>query len=162
MLLAEVLGGVPKGGRCLVLGARVPGIASQVGVIVDAEEVVVVDTSYEVLEREKSSANNIRITPVFTRVIERVVDLPSNSFDLVVAVDSLESALNKKGFMTEVRRLLKKGGRFVLITRVKRLLSKHGVSREEFEKLLLTAGFKVELKRNWWRKALAVMIKTVD
>jgi SAM-dependent methyltransferase len=154
------LEGLDGGGRCLILGVAYPSIVREAVERLHPAEVVVVETSHEALETEaKAVQGAVRVKPVFTRVIERVVELPSNSFDLVIAVNSLERAMQKRGFMTEVRRLLKEGGRAIIVTRLKTFFRRSGVGKGEFEKLLNTDGFRLvrrSLKRG---QAVAVLVK---
>jgi SAM-dependent methyltransferase len=154
------LEGLDGGGRCLILGVAYPSIVREAVERLNPAEVVVVETSHEALETEaKALQGAVRVKPVFTRVIERVVELPSNSFDLVIAVNSLERAMQKRGFMTEVRRLLKEGGRAIIVTRLKTFFRRSGVGKEELEKLLNTDGFRLvrrSLKRG---QAVAVLVK---
>jgi hypothetical protein len=67
--------------------------------------------------------------------------------------------MQKRGFMTEVRRLLKEGGRAIIVTRLKTFFRRSGVGKEELEKLLNTDGFRLvrrSLKRG---QAVAVLVK---
>ncbi len=161
-MFLEVLQTIPRGGRCLIIGAGEPNLTVKITKIVGAEEVVLVENNYEVLDRETSTAKDlVKITPIFTRVIERVVDLPSNSFDVVFTVNSVERALNKKALMTEARRLLKEGGRLVIYTELRNFFRRKGLKRGEFEQLLTTAGFRVEYRKIGWRHAVAVLTKSV-
>ncbi len=160
-MFPEVLQTIPRGGRCLIIGAGRPRLAMEITKIVGADEVVLVENNYDILDRETYMAKDIvKITPVFTRVIERVVDLPSDSFDIVFAVNTLEKALNKKAFMTEVRRLLKERGRLVIYTGLRNFFIRKGLKKDEFEQLLTTAGFRVEYKKIGWRHSVAVLIKS--
>jgi SAM-dependent methyltransferase len=155
------LEGLDGGGRCLILGVAYPYIVREAVERLHPAEVVVVETSHEALETEaKAVQGAVRVKPVFTRVIERVVELPSNSFDLVIAVNSLERAMQKRGFMTEVRRLLKEGGRVLIVTRLRTFFRRSGLKGGEFEKLISMDGFQMVHKRVSWGRATALLIKT--
>ncbi len=161
MLPWSLLEGLADGGRCIVLGVAYPSVVREVVERLHPAEVIVVETNIETLEREtKALKGDVRVRPVYTRVIERVVDLPSNSFDLVIAANSLERALQKRAFMTEVRRLLKEGGRILVVTRLRTFLRKSGLKGGEFEKLISMDGFQVVHKKVRWGRATAVLTKT--
>ncbi|MCS6769865.1 MAG: class I SAM-dependent methyltransferase, partial [Candidatus Caldarchaeum sp.] len=83
-----------------------------------------------------------------------------SSFDAVVSLHSLERAVNKRAFMTEARRLLKDGGKFLIAVKVKGFLRKQGLRKEELEKLLNTQGFKTEALAYGGGEAFAVLVKT--
>ncbi len=145
----------------MILGVAYPSIVREAVERLHPVEVVVVETSYETLETEARAVQGaVCVKPVFTRVIERVVELPSNSFDLVIAVNSLERAMQKRGFMTEVRRLLREGGRAIIVTRLKTFFKRSGVGKDEFEKLVNTDGFRLVRKGIKGREAVAVLVKT--
>jgi|GEM_PF-1415486 len=157
----SLLEGLVDGGRCLILGVAYPTMVREAVERLRPKEVVVVETSHEVLDYEtKAVQGDVAVKPVFTRVIERVVDLPSNSFDLVIAFNSLEKALQKRAFMTEVRRLLKENGRAVIATRLRTFLRRSGLGKKDFDNLLNTDGFRLEHKSVKRGQAVAVLTKS--
>jgi predicted methyltransferase len=68
--------------------------------------------------------------------------------------------MQKRGFMTEVRRLLKEGGRVLIVTRLRTFFRRSGLKGGEFEKLISMDGFQVVHKRVNWGRATALLIKT--
>jgi len=157
----SLLEGLADGGRCIVLGVAYPSVVREVVERLHPAEVIVVETNIETLEQEtKALKGDVRVRPVYTRVIERVVDLPSNSFDLVIAANSLERALQKRAFMTEVRRLLRDGGSAMIVTRLRTFYRRSGLRKEEFEKLLNIDGFRLAHKSVRSGKAVAVLTKS--
>ncbi|MEM2986206.1 MAG: methyltransferase domain-containing protein, partial [Candidatus Caldarchaeum sp.] len=122
-------------------------------------EAHVADDDSQSLQNLSTSSSTVKITPVYTRVIERLVELPSTSFDTVVAVYSLERALNKRAFMTEVRRLLKQGGKLIVLTHVRSFFRRRGLPKNELDKLLATQGFKLVERIEKSGDALCVLLK---
>ncbi|MEM4346305.1 MAG: hypothetical protein QXI02_05375, partial [Candidatus Caldarchaeum sp.] len=72
----------------------------------------------------------------------------------------LERALNKRAFMTEARRVLRMGGKLIIVERLRTIFRRRGLRRKDLEKLLETAGFKTEFRKLGGGVAVVYLIKT--
>ncbi|MEM0349067.1 MAG: methyltransferase domain-containing protein [Candidatus Caldarchaeum sp.] len=157
MTLVEALAKTGVGGKVLIIGGA--GMAADLVKWLGLSEAHVADDDSQALQKLATNSAGVKITPVYTRVIERLVELPSTSFDTVLALHSLEKALNKRAFMTEARRLLRQGGKLVVVTRVRSFLRRRGLQETELDKLLATQGFKLVEKIQKGGEALCVLLK---
>ncbi|MEM4641797.1 MAG: methyltransferase domain-containing protein [Candidatus Caldarchaeum sp.] len=157
MSAVEALAKIGVDGKVLIIGGA--GMAADLVKRLGLSEAHVADDDSQSLQNLSTSSSTVKITPVYTRVIERLVELPSTSFDTVVAVYSLERALNKRAFMTEVRRLLKQGGKLIVLTHVRSFLRRRGLPKNELDKLLATQGFKLVERIEKSGDALCVLLK---
>lgn len=155
MNAVEALAKIGVNGKVLIIGGA--GMAADLVKRLGLSEAHVADDDSQSLQNI-STNSTVKITPVYTRVIERLVELPSTSFDTVVAVYSLERALNKRAFMTEVRRLLKQGGKLIVLTHVRSFLRRRGLPKTELDKLLATQGFKLVERIEKSGDALCVLL----
>ncbi|MDJ0271318.1 MAG: class I SAM-dependent methyltransferase [Aigarchaeota archaeon] len=155
MNAVEALAKIGVNGKVLIIGGA--GMAADLVKRLGLSEAHVADDDSQSLQN-LSTNSTVKITPVYTRVIERLVELPSTSFDTVVAVYSLERALNKRAFMTEVRRLLKQGGKLIVLTHVRSFLRRRGLPKTELDKLLATQGFKLVERIEKSGDALCVLL----
>ncbi|MEM2023296.1 MAG: methyltransferase domain-containing protein [Candidatus Caldarchaeum sp.] len=158
MNVANLLAKTGLVGRVLFVGQaeQASSLAEKLGL----REVYVADTNHEALERKAKSDGGVKVLPVYTRVIERFVDLPSSSLDAVVSFYALEKALNKRAFMTEARRVLRAGGKLVIACKLKTFLRKKGLGKKDLKKLLEVDGFTVESKNLSWDEAFIVLVKS--
>ncbi|MEM0337910.1 MAG: methyltransferase domain-containing protein [Candidatus Caldarchaeum sp.] len=157
MSAVEALAKIGVDGKVLIIGGA--GMAAELVKRLGLSEAHVADDDSQSLQNLSTSSSTVKITPVYTRVIERLVELPSTSFDTVVAVYSLERALNKRAFMTEVRRLLKQGGKLIVLTHVRSFFRRRGLPKNELDKLLATQGFKLVERIEKSGDALCVLLK---
>ncbi|MEM4155063.1 MAG: hypothetical protein QXW52_09645, partial [Candidatus Caldarchaeum sp.] len=72
----------------------------------------------------------------------------------------LERALNKRAFMTEARRVLRMGGKLIIVERLRTIFRRRGVRKNDLEKLLETAGFKTEFRKLGGGEAAVHLIKS--
>ncbi|MEM0443632.1 MAG: methyltransferase domain-containing protein [Candidatus Caldarchaeum sp.] len=158
MNIAEFLGKTSVGGRVLFVGKpdNVLALAEKLGL----SEIYLADDDHEALAKAVESSSGVKITPVYTRVVERFVELPSSSFDAVVSLYVLERALNKRAFMTEARRVLRMGGKLIIVERLRTIFRRRGVRKNDLEKLLETAGFKTEFRKLGGGEAAVHLIKS--
>lgn len=106
-------------------------------------ELVAVDTDWAVLDSVSSQLGLPQLKTHYSRLVERIVHLPSNSFDHVYVVHRLEGVEQKKAMLTEVERLLKMGGKAQIMVRLKGLLGGGGMKEGELEKLLESPALKL-------------------
>ncbi|MCX8200920.1 MAG: class I SAM-dependent methyltransferase [Candidatus Caldarchaeum sp.] len=157
MKLAEMLEKTTFQGRVLFIGN--PLHAVEIAEKLSISELVVATDDQQSLEQAMTSHHALKITPIYTRVIERLVELPSQSFDTIIAIYALEKAVNKRAFMTEARRLLREKGKLFITEKIKSFLRGQGLKKEEFEKLLNTQGYATESLQYRGGEALAVLVK---
>ncbi|MEM1947673.1 MAG: methyltransferase domain-containing protein [Candidatus Caldarchaeum sp.] len=145
-------------GRVLFIGDAEAAVmtAEKLGL----SEVYVADDDWAKLEKVASAQKSVKVVPVYTRVIERLVELPSQSFDVIVSLNGLEKALNKPGFMTEALRLLKEGGTLVILTRLRTFFHKTGIKKDLLEKLLGTRGYRQQSVKKGGGRVFAVLVKS--
>ena len=126
------------------------------------------DLSLNRLKRFKEQAERLNIQQIEGDIAN--VDLPTESFDLIVCSEVIEHLPNYKEVLSEVWRLLKKGGYFIISVpnnqRLKIISCPHclkkfyeddhvnSFTKETLSKDLISAGFKVEYVQVLYSKIL--------
>jgi len=82
--------------------------------VVGAKEIWIADISESALQRAKEKGKGINIVRV--DLSNEKLPFPSESFDLVSAIDLMEHLINPDHFLSETHRILRKKGFFVLTT----------------------------------------------
>jgi 2-polyprenyl-3-methyl-5-hydroxy-6-metoxy-1,4-benzoquinol methylase len=158
-LLVEFVRGLGKVERALDLGAGDGRLSASL----DAAQVTAADVSAVALERAR------RRLPEATRVVElepdAVLPLEDSAFDLVLCAETIEHVRDVQLFLSEIRRVLRPGGRLALTTpanaplvRPPDPLSPHLrlFTRRSLERLLSELGFEVVSLRRRSGTLLAV------
>lgn len=120
-------------------------------------EVVAVDNDWAVLDGVSSGLGLPQVRTHYSRLVERIVHLPSNIYDLVVVVHRLEGVEQRRAMLTEVERLLKVGGRAILAVRLRGLLGRRGMREKELEKLLESSPLKLLSRMKVGRSAVLTL-----
>ena len=131
-------------------------------------QVTSMDLSLNRLKRFKEQADRLNIKQIEGDISK--VDLPSESFDLIVCSEVIEHLPNYKEVLTEVWRLLKKGGHFIVTVpnnqRLKIFTCPHclkkfyqddhvnSFTQETLSEDLISFGFKVEYVQVLYSKIL--------
>ena len=120
-------------------------------------ELVGIDISEEMLKRAKSKLDSFKTVSLHVGNVEKIA-YPDEYFDLIVSVGVMHYVRNPKSMITEALRVLKHGGRFLLIdmaeesmtTKISSVLRKitdpgavQFYSLHSISELLTSQGFKI-------------------
>jgi ubiquinone/menaquinone biosynthesis C-methylase UbiE len=89
--------------------------------------------------RERVASEGVENIRVLTTGAERLEDIPSDSVDLAFSAFSMHHFNDKQAGLDEIRRTLRKGGRFYVWDRVPGTIMRHGTRPEELDRL--SGGF---------------------
>jgi SAM-dependent methyltransferase len=109
---------IHEGARVLELGAGAGEVALLLGAAVGSGgSVLAVDVSPYMVEATIDAARAARLPQVDARIADaQALDLPAEAFDAAIARNVLMFVEDLQGTLSSVRRLLRKGGRFVAST----------------------------------------------
>ncbi|MEM3096426.1 MAG: methyltransferase domain-containing protein [Nitrososphaerota archaeon] len=128
------------GQRCVVIGCQDKTLLERLALT--GAEIYAVDNNEAVLSKiGELGLPNIKTH--YSRLVERIVHLPSNYFNLVIVVYRLETVEQRKAMLTEVNRLLTVGGRAIILTKLRGFFRRKGVKAAELEKLKTSSPFKM-------------------
>ncbi len=104
--------------------------------------VYAVDNDENLLQQVKTAGlPNVKVH--YSRLVERIVHLPSNYFNLVIVAYRLENVLQRRAMLTEVNRLLMVNGKALIIARIRRLFRRRGFKEKELDDLLSKTPMKL-------------------
>jgi ubiquinone/menaquinone biosynthesis C-methylase UbiE len=154
------LAGIQKGWRAVLIGCADLQLLRSLSDGVGGDgEVYAVDNDEEVISKVKASGlPNVR--PLYSRLVERIVHLPSNYFHLAIVAYRLEDAMQRRNMLTEVNRLLIVKGRAIIIAYLKGFFRRRGISEKEFNELLARSPLK-ELDRRKSGGVVVVLLERV-
>lgn len=108
-------GSIPRGARVLDAGCGIGGTAVHLAETLDCE-VIGVTISDRQVARARSRAAGCTPSPSFELRDALDTGYPDGSFDVVLAIESLEVMPDKQRFLAETLRLLRPGGSVVIAT----------------------------------------------
>ena len=85
--------------------------------------------------RRRVTAEKLENVKVLTTGVERLEEIPSGNLDLAFSAYSIHHFNNREKGLEEIRRCLRKGGKFYVWDRVPGLIMRHGTRPEEVEGL---------------------------
>jgi len=140
--------GLRRGMSCVDVGCGdeelLFSMARQVG---ETGEVYAVERNRARLDYLAQRAHQLgtnNITPFHSHLIERIVNMESRRFDFALVAYSFERVEMKRPMLTEVARILKVGGRALVLERLKRMPWGRGVQEKELDMMLDTKVFRVD------------------
>ena len=133
------------------------------GAYPDAEQLVGIDAAPKMVRTAVATARDDRLT--FVVGVAEQIDLPDETFDMIVSTTSFDHWSDQQGGLSECARVLRPGGQLVLVDQFSwwlaptLLISRRGKARtrRRATRLLLRAGFCSPR----WHQLLAVIINAV-
>lgn len=137
----------PKAGeRCVLIGCQETELMKSLAET--GAEIYAVDNDENTLTkiRELGLPN---IVPHYSRLVERIVHLPSNYFHIAVVAYRLERVEQRRAMLTEVNRLLTLGGRALILARLRGVFRRGGIRKDELDTLISSSPLKLLEKRKF-------------
>ena len=157
--------GLTNGVRLACIGVEEPSLLRKLADVVGSNGVVYAvekdkDRLAAVEEIVRNGYDNVK--PFYAPLLERIPYLPNNWFNLVLLYHTPERVSPYYlTLLNETHRLLKHGGKAIVVSRVKGLLSREGVEEKELDKAISTTSFKLEHKIKK-AKELVVILTRVE
>jgi len=155
--LAEFVRGLGRAGRVLDLGCGDGRLTAEL----DADELTAADVSGVALERARARLPGVRAVELDP---DEPLPFEDGSFDLVVAVETIEHVRDVQLFLSEIRRVLVPGGELALTTPATAPLVRPGdplsphlrrFTARSLRRLLDELGFELDSLRRRRRTLLA-------
>jgi len=156
--------GIERGSSCILLGVEDVDLVLEVAKLVGDEGVVyAVDNREEILDEVKRIAEENKVKNVktlYSRLLERIPTLPNSWFNIALLHNTFERVNPYQlTLINETHRLLKQGGKAVVITRVKSLFSRAGIPEKRVRDVISKSQFKVLKEHKHGRETVFILLR---